>query len=176
MHWPETQESVGVQSFPSLQAVPESFSFWHPISTSQLSRVQMFWSLQLMVWVLAHWPLALQVPAVVQALPSSQDVPTAGRLAQPPCAVQLSVVHGFLSSQFLVLPAHLPPLHASFSVQPSLSSQLLPSFLAFSPHLPVAASHSCSEHLLPVGEQQHSPILQRECALAESVHEVRYGT
>jgi hypothetical protein len=75
----------------------------------------------------AHVPLPWQTSGVVHKLPSSHTLPGWGTAAQLPLAEsQRSLVHGFLSSQILALPVHLPLPHVSGEVQGLPSSQLLP--------------------------------------------------
>jgi len=92
------------------------FVWTHPVAGSQESIVQTLVSSQ------SGGVPAVQVPPlqkspVVQAFPSSHDVPVGrGVNVQPVSGLQESAVHEFPSSQTLGLPRQFPPLHASSSV------------------------------------------------------------
>src|SRR5262249_5968838 len=74
-HCPPVHASPVVQAFASLQGVPLVTAVWtQPLSGSQLSVVQALASSQLTA-LPTHWS-ATQVSPVVQALPSSQAVPS----------------------------------------------------------------------------------------------------
>jgi hypothetical protein len=86
--------------------------------------VQTLLSLQSRPAVVKHLP-AEQALAVEHGLPSSQSAPFARLVrTQPVIGLQVSVVHGSLSSQSIALPRHCPPEHVSLFVH-SLPSEHL---------------------------------------------------
>ena len=98
---------------------------WQPPVGEHVSVVQASPSSQLTA-LPAHWP-AVQVSAVVQAVPSLHAVPSArGACAQPLAGLQVSVVQVLPSSQLMVLPTHWPAAQASAVVQAFASSQGVP--------------------------------------------------
>jgi hypothetical protein len=83
----------------------------------------------------------------VHTLPSLQGLSFAAAYWQPSLGSQLSVVHGFLSSQLKPpLPAHEPLLHPSTNVQMLLSLHGAVLFVVVHPS---CGSHASSVHGLP---------------------------
>src|SRR5207244_3190743 len=86
--------------------------------------------------------------STVQGLLSVHMLLSLGVCTHPPGAVgeHVSSVHGFMSSQFVVVPpTHIPPLQWSMLVQGLPSSHGLLS-LGVNTHIPVAGSHVSSVH------------------------------
>ncbi len=126
---PVLQTSAVVQALPSLHAVLlATLVCRQPLTLSQLSVVQLLLSSQLMTAPLLHRPV-LQVSPEVQALPSSQEPPSARAACMQPLTLsQLSVVHALASLQFKAPPGlHNPPAQVSPVVQalPSLHAAVL---------------------------------------------------
>jgi hypothetical protein len=99
-HWPlALQVSAVVHALLSLHAAPGVGVKAHPVCGLQLLLVHWLLSLQIRGAPPTHWPLALQVSAVVHALLSLQAAPGVGVKAHPVCGLQLSFVHWLLSLQ-----------------------------------------------------------------------------
>jgi hypothetical protein len=79
------------------------------------------------VTVPAHAPWAVQASPVVQAMPSSQDVPAAtGLCVQPVPAMQVSVVQGSPSSQLGAEPPEHTPVWQVCPIRQGLDPQAVP--------------------------------------------------
>jgi hypothetical protein len=120
---PAWQVSAPLQASPSLHELPfGAVACWQPDTGSQVSVVHGFESSQLGT-LPAVQPPAWQVSAPLQALPSLHELPF-GALAcwQPAPGLQVSVVHGFESSQFGAVPGVQAP-----AWQVSAPLQVLPS-------------------------------------------------
>ena len=124
---PALQVSLPLQALPSEQGVPTATGLCAtPVTGSQLSAVQGFWSSIVNGVPGIQDPDALQVSLPLQTLLSAQDVPAAtGVCVTPVPGLQLSAVQGFPSSRMGAVPGlHEPlelhvslPLHALPSVQ-----------------------------------------------------------
>jgi hypothetical protein len=120
-HAPSAQASPVVQALPSSQDAV-LLSCTQPVAGLQLSSVQPLPSSQLGAAPPTHAP-SEQASPVVQALPSSQDAVLLS-CSQPVAGLQLSSVHGLLSSQLgAAPPTHAPSEQASPVVQALPSSQ-----------------------------------------------------
>ncbi len=118
---PPLQMSICVHTSPSLQ-VALLLAKMQPLPASQLSVVQGFWSSQGVMLPAKQTP-PLQLSPVVHTLLSLQLPLSSAALLQPVFASQLSLVHGFLSSQTTSLPTQLPLLQLSPVVHALPSSQ-----------------------------------------------------
>lgn len=122
LHNPPLQVSLAVQGLLSVQLAALSAKV-QPVWAVQPSSVQRLPSAQGKALPGWHRPPA-QVSPIVQRLPSSQAPETAAKL-QPLMGLQLSVVHGLLSSQFtLPVALHKPAWQPSPVLQALPSSQL----------------------------------------------------
>ena len=125
LHEPPAHASLSVQASPSVQ-VAVLFFFWQPSFASQLSSVQGLLSSQTTA-APTHAPLPSQVSDEVHTEPSSHGFFVRIFAPQPVATSHGSSVQGLPSSQFSLLPAHLPSLsQLSFSVQALPSVQVLP--------------------------------------------------
>lgn len=136
---PAVHASGPVHTSPSEQATPFAVAAWPhaPEPGLQVSTVHGLLSVQLIAvppWHLPplHWSLS------VHASPSSQTCPLApGAWAHWPVPGEhASTVHGFLSSQVLVVPTQSPARHASAVVQLLASLQADPSARGVCAHFP----------------------------------------
>ena len=139
------------QVSPTVQALPSSQGRVLPVETQVPARLQAsvvhgLLSLQGVVGPGAHMP-SLQVSPTLQLLPSLHAAPLAGANKQAPVALlQLSVVHGLLSLQAMVLPgAHRPSAHKSPTVHKLPSSQAGPLILRLR-QVPKAATQESVVH------------------------------
>lgn len=122
VHTPPAQKSLLVQALPSSQAEP-MFVFLHaPLVKSQTSAVHGFKSSQLTTAPARQLPLPSHLSPFVHGLPSSQLAPMTGVNRQPLTLSHWSVVHGLPSEHFLAVPAHVPLLQVSLTVQAMPSS------------------------------------------------------
>ena len=160
---PALQASPEVQALLSLQTVAVCAVFLQPVATSQVSSVQGLASSQLGAAPGWQVPLAVHRSPTVQALPSVQLLPVAGVFRQPPAVVQVSVVHGLLSSQLSVAPVQLPALHLSPVVQASPSVQAVPVSAVFLQ--PADRSHTSCVHALLSSQFTALPGWQAPCAV-----------
>jgi hypothetical protein len=112
----------------------------HPFAGSQLSSVQGLPSLQVGAAPPTHLPPAHRSD-VVQALPSSQALVLLATM-QPVEVSHESSVQGFLSSQVMVVPVHLPATQWSLLVQALLSLQAFA--LSLVNTQPLAGAHESS--------------------------------
>ena len=178
MHLPAMHFSV-VQTLPSLQSMstmhctpqPGMAEFTHlPLAVSQLSAVHASPSSQFLGLPPVHTP-ALQASTRVQGLVSSHGVLSApaGAMHLPVAGSQASLVQGFLSSQTMAVPTHLPVPHASV-VQGLPSLQGEPSALTET-HLPVGVSHfSVVQMLLSIGQSTSALHGLVQLGMAENMH------
>ncbi len=147
---PSVQTSLVVQAWPSSHPPPLAMGLelQVPLLASQTSAVQALPSLQVL-GVPLHPPV-LQVSGTVQALPSSQRVPSLTlTYAQLPLDLsQPSLVHTLLSSQTLALPLHVPPWQLSLTVQVLPSLHGPPSLTGLNTQLPVPVSQLSVVHTL----------------------------
>ena len=149
---PDLQASFSVQALPSLQGKVFAALVQPPLA-SQVSVVQGLPSSQGAGLPATQMP-SLQASTVVHTLPSSH-VEELFFVTQPVLASQLSSVHGFASSQVTVAPPlQVPPLHKSFVVHASPSSQL-PSVAA--DLQPVFGSQLSVVHGLPSSQFTAAP-------------------
>jgi hypothetical protein len=126
MQEPAWQLSVWVHASPSLHVFVSSFVETQPLPGSQVSSVHELASSQASGGPPSQEPAA-QVSLVVHAFPSLHGS-VLGVFTQPVAGVQLSVVHGLLSSQVGGVPAtHWPSSHVSLPLQRSVSGQAVPS-------------------------------------------------
>ena len=152
---PALSQKACLQVMPSLPALATQ-----PLMGSQLSTVQGLPSSH-SVWLTPlHSPPA-QLSPPVQALPSSQ-LPELASWLQPPCGPpkgsQLSLVQTFPSSQLTAPPpAHLPPAHASLTVQALPSVHGVELFAWTQPFL---ASQASSVQALPSSQPVTLPLRQ----------------
>jgi hypothetical protein len=147
-------------------------SHW-PVIWLQVSTVQMLPSSQFLGLPVMQTP-AWQVSPTVQALPSSQAVPSA--LLRTPqvlfawqkaswqsvtATVEQSWSLVQLTQPVIRVPAQMPPVHMSFSVQELLSSQPVPLGRFWTSHTPVCGLQTLTVHWLPVsGHVVRSPAWQ----------------
>ncbi len=142
-HLPPLQTSLLVHGLPSshLGLPATGAAVQPPLAGSQLSAVQGLLSLHTLAAPPTHKP-PLQVSPLVQALASSQAMPSAAELAHLP-PKHWSLVHGLPSLQVASW-VHAPP-------QPSISTFW---------HLPLAASQVSSVHALPSPQSLPPPPVQ----------------
>ena len=115
-HAPTLHKSPVVHTLPSSQ-LPAEGSCTQPSLAPQLSAVHTLLSSQFSAT--PAQPLLPQTSLWVQGLLSSQAEPLTGVKTQPVNWLQLSLVHGFLSSQTTALPPiHLAPLGPIWQVSP----------------------------------------------------------
>ena len=132
-----------------------------PVTTSQLSAVQLFWSLQFLVFVEMHVPL-VQWSFVVHALPSEHVLPPppppiGWNTQLPDVALQLSAVHWLPSVQtFAPLPMQVPPMHVLAEVHALLSLQTVASALTTELHVDVVRLQNACTHWLAAAGQSTS--------------------
>ena len=119
---PAWQRSPPVQTSPSLQSALLAVNT-QPVLGLQLSVVQPLVSSQTVALPGRHAP-DWHKSLVVQRFPSLHVLASSAVARQPVLGSQLSLVHGFLSSQVTGLPTHLPLLHSSPAVQALPSSQV----------------------------------------------------
>src|SRR3989442_319991 len=101
------QVSRVVQALLSLHATPGVGVCTQPLPGEHESAVHALPSSQLIVCP-THWPCALQVSCVVQALLSLHATPGVGVCTQPLPGEHESAVHALPSSQLIVCPTHWP--------------------------------------------------------------------
>jgi len=121
---PPPQVSASVHALPSLQGAVFA-ALLHPLGP-HASSVHGLPSSQLAAGPGVQ-PLALHVSPTVQVLPSLQAAPTFTVLLQP-LPPQLSIVHGFPSSQLAA--THAPPQHICPPVQLDVRLQVAPAHAA----------------------------------------------
>ena len=138
-----------------------------PVITSQLSAVQLFWSLQFLALPGVQVPF-VQRSLVVQALPSEHALPPPkppppmGVNTQfPVLALQVSFVHWLPSLQTLApLPMQVPPVHALADVHAFLSSHTVPSVLTTELQVDVVRLQNAWTHVL-AGAGQSASVAQK---------------
>ena len=161
---PSLHRSPTVQALPSLHAVVNC-TCWQPSAALQLSWVHGAWSSQFNGVPGTHAP-PLHWSPLVQASPSEQG---AALFAcwQPFVRSQLSVVHGLLSSQEVMLPGvHAVALQMSFAVHGLPSSHVAALGRCTQP---VASTHVSSVQGLSSAHcatlPRHLPLLHKSSAL-----------
>jgi predicted membrane protein len=144
--------SAPLQALPSEHAVPAVAGVLvQPVAGLHASLVHALLSLHESAVPAAHTPVALQVSAPLQALPSEHAMPAlTGVCEQPPVGAQASAVQGLLSSHESAVPAvHTPAaLHVSAPLQTLLSAHAAPAETGGKSH-PDAGLHPSTVHALP---------------------------
>lgn len=142
---PSVQVSSAVQLSPSSHDVPlgAGWATHPPCAGSQTPTSHGFEPVQTTATLIQPTPVASQLSSV-HGFESSHWL----TLLQPTPAVHVSVVQASASSQLLAGPVHIPPLHASSTVQGSPSSHAFPS-AGVALHSPVAASQKSSVQSFP---------------------------
>jgi hypothetical protein len=136
LHAPPLQVSPVVHSLPSSQAFVLLVNT-HPVAELHVSVVQTLLSSQTTGRAPAQAPPPHASP-VVQAFPSSHAFVLFVK-TQPAAGVQVSVVHGLLSSQTMPVPVQVPPPHTSPVVQTFPSVHAVPSVTFGFEQTPVVA-------------------------------------
>ena len=151
--------SLVVHGFSSSHALPSLLATCLQASLgSHVSLVQALPSSQFNFKVELHTP-PTHCSVIVHTLPSSQGPVTAAWLHLAVTVLQVSVVHGFLSSQSTELSKlHAPFLHLSLRVHALLSSQMMPSALGL--HAPLLDSHTSWAQVWPASQTLGVPALQ----------------
>jgi len=125
---PPRQTSVRVQPLPSLQGASFGlFGYSHFPVDRWHTPASWHWSGGAQVTGVPAQAPAWQTSPEVQPFPSLQAVPESGAWTHPVSGLQLSAVHGLLSSHDTVGLEQLPPTHMPSTWHLSLAPQLMPS-------------------------------------------------